>query len=654
MNWKILERQPELKPYTRDIELRMDNYRRKCDEILSAGQSLADFGNGYLYYGVHRYEDGWVYREWAPGARALYLIGDFNNWNRYSHPLTRTDNGNWEIYTKDLYPLCHYKVAVTGADGRTMDRLPLFCNYTYQDPKTADFCAVAYDPIEQYEWHDQNHKISDSVPPLIYEAHVGMANEEGRISSYREFADNILPRIKKDGYNTVQLMAIMEHPYYGSFGYQVSNFYAPSSRFGEPDDLKYLIDTAHQMGINVLLDLVHSHSVSNYAEGIDGFDGSGYQFFKAGAAGDHPAWGSKVFDYGKTGVLHFLLSNLKYWLDVYHFDGFRFDGVTSMLYLDHGLGANFTGPEKYFTMNIDANAVTYLQLATELIHQVKKDAILISEDMSALPGMCLPVKEGGIGFDYRLSMGLPDFFTRMIKTKEDGNWDIGMMVWELLARRNGEKVIAYAESHDQAIVGDQTYISRLAGAKIYTAMRADSNDIYAERAVSLSKLIRLAVICAGGDGYLNFMGNEFAHPEWVDFPREGNGWSYHYCRRQWSLAENKELRYVQIGEFDKKMVDLIRENRILTKEPRCLFAYEDTQALAFERNGFVFVFNFHPVMSQTRLFVPSDGSKYRCVLSSDDKEYGGQGRISTDYIYTGKNGFEVYLPARSAAVYKKI
>ena len=281
---------------------------------------------------------------------------------------------------------------------------------------------------------------------------------------------DILPRIKKDGYNTVQLMAVMEHPYYASFGYQVSNFFAASSWYGTPDDLKALINEAHAMGLSVLLDLVHSHAVKNTAEGINGFDGRDDQFFKEGSAGDHPAWGSKVFDYGKNGVVHFLLSNVRFWLEEYHFDGFRFDGVTSMIYLDHGLGSAFTDYRQYFSMNTDVQAVAYLQLAAELTHEFKRGALCVAEEMSGMPGMCLPVKDGGIGFDYRLSMGLPDFFIKTIKEKQDGQWNIGRLYYELISRRPGEKNIAYCESHDQALVGDKTLMFRLADKEMYWGM----------------------------------------------------------------------------------------------------------------------------------------------------------------------------------------
>ena len=490
-----------------------------------------------------------------------------------------------------------------------------------------------------------------------------MATEEERVGTYAEFTRDILPRIKQDGYNTVQLMAIMEHPYYASFGYQVSNFFAASSWYGTPDDLKALVNEAHRLGLTVLLDLVHSHAVKNTAEGINGFDGRDDQFFKAGAAGDHPAWGSKVFDYGKNGVVHFLLSNIKFWIEEYHFDGFRFDGVTSMIYQDHGLGSAFTDYKQYFSMNTDVDALTYLQLATELTHELKRGSVCIAEEMSGMPGMCLPIRDGGIGFDYRLAMGLPDFYIKTIKEKEDGHWDIGKLYYELISRRPGEKVIAYAESHDQALVGDKTIMFRLADKEMYWGMdRADPN-ILVERAVALHKMIRLVTIAAGGDGYLNFMGNEFGHPEWIDFPREGNGWSFAHARRLWSLADNGFLRYELLGNFDKAMLRLVRQYGVLQGGmARCLRQHEADQVLVFEKAGCVFVFNFHPTNSQSGLFVPAPQlGDYQVVLSSDDKEFGGYERVDKSVVYHTwskdpqlGDGFPIYVPARTALVLRRI
>ena len=664
MDWEILSLQPETRPFAGDIALRMDRLAQKRNELAGAG-TLADFANGHLYFGLHRTESGWVYREWAPAAEKLCLTGDFNGWNRESHPLKKKENGVWEITLPGRDALRHLsrcKVSVT-AFGRTQDRIPLYARYVCQDDATKDFCAVVWAPETPFEWTDAGFSRDAQEPPLIYEAHVGMATEEYRVGTYREFADLVLPRVKQGGYDTVQLMAVMEHPYYGSFGYQVSNFFAASSRFGTPDDLKYLVNKAHGMGLRVLLDLVHSHAAKNTLEGINCFDGTAEQFFKPGAAGDHPAWGSKVFDYGKNGVLHFLLSNLKFWLEEYHLDGFRFDGVTSMLYLNHGLGVAFTGPEMYFSMNTDGNAVTYLQLATELIREVNPRALCIAEDMSAMPGMALPASKGGIGFDYRLSMGLPDFYIKTLKEKRDGEWPMDKLCWELTARRPGEKVIAYAESHDQALVGDQTLMFRLAGAEMYTAMGRDSHSMTVDRAVALHKMIRLITLCAGGEGYLSFMGNEFGHPEWIDFPREGNGWSYHYARRQWHLADDPNLRYGELGAFDRAMLKLCREYDWLSGNgPQCIRFHQQDQVLAFERKNFLFAFNFHPANSQVSLFLPAPvPGKYIPVLSTDDPAFGGFGNVALHTVYETDQqspefgrGFAVYLPARTALVLRKV
>ena len=552
--YRIMELNPQLQKFAGDIDLRMFLYRATKGRILPEGQTLNEFANAHNYYGFHRTENGWVYREWAPSAYQLYLEGDFNNWDKTGCPLHPLGNGDWELELEGenaLWEGCRVKTVVDANMTRT-EHIPLYARRVVQDPKTITWCAEITDERKKFDWTDQNFKGEDSL--YIYEAHVGMAQEEGRIGTYREFADKILPKIKEDGYNTLQLMAIMEHPYYGSFGYQVSSFYAASSWFGKPEDLKYLVNTAHAMGIRVLLDVVHSHAVKNTAEGINMFDGTVYQFFHDGAKGDHPAWGTKCFDYGKPGVLHFLLSNLKFWMTEYHFDGFRFDGVTSMLYHDHGLGTNFDDDHKYFSYNTNTEAVTYLQLANELIRQVNPNAITVSEDMSGMPGMCLPIEDGGIGFDYRLGMGLPDMWVRTVKEKRDEDWDIFQMWCSMCLRRPGEKTVAYVESHDQALVGDKTLIFRLADAAMYTQMEKSVHTPVIDRAIALHKMIRLFTLAGGGEAYLNFMGNEFGHPEWIDFPREGNGWSFHYCRRQWSLVENDALKYQWLGRVDKDMV----------------------------------------------------------------------------------------------------
>ncbi len=660
MAYKILEIDPYLAPFEGDINLRMERYLAKKSSLLGKGLSLRDFANGHKYFGIHRTDDGWVYREWAPGADELFFTGDFNSWNTRSHPMKRVGNGVFEIqlHGRDALQEKSKIQTIVMKDSRELRRIPLYATRVVQDPETLLWCAEVEDTSRTFPWTDESFKMEKM--PLIYECHIGMSGEEGKVSSYLEFCENVLPRVKELGYNTIQIMAIMEHPYYGSFGYQVSNFFAPSSRFGESDDLKKLVDTAHSMGIAVLLDIVHSHAVKNTAEGINEFDGTTYQFFHDGPKGEHSAWGTKLFNYGKDEVIHFLLSNIKYWMETFHFDGFRFDGVTSMLYLDHGLGSAFTDYSMYFSMNTDLEAITYLQLANELIHSLKKDALTIAEDMSGMPGMCIPVKDGGIGFDYRLSMGVPDLWIKTIKEVSDENWDMFKLWYELTSRRPKEKSIGYTESHDQALVGDKTIMFRLCDSEMYTAMTKLTESLVIDRGTALHKMIRLVTSALAGEGYLNFMGNEFGHPEWIDFPREGNGWSYHYCRRQWSLSEREDLRYIDLLRFDKAMIDLIKKGKLLEKESRSLWIGQGDKTMMFAKGKNVFIFNFDPTRSYEGYFVPVlEEGTYSAVLSTDEKRFGGKERVDMKYKYKarkfpdGRIGFLCYLPARCAIVLKK-
>ena len=657
--YRVLELNPQLLPFSGDIDLRMHLYHSTKERLLVNGSTLNDFANAHEYFGIHHVEGGWVYREWAPNAHQLYLTGDFNNWNQTEFPMNRLENGVWELFLKGektLWDGCKVKTVVDANMTRT-EHIPLYARRVVQDKETVTWCAEVVDDWKVFKWTDEEFTPADSL--YIYEAHVGMAQEEGKVGTYREFARHVLPKVKKAGYNAIQLMAIMEHPYYGSFGYQVSNFYAASSWFGKPEDLKYLINKAHKMGIRVLLDVVHSHAVKNTAEGINMFDGTTWQFFHDGEKGDHPTWGTKCFNYGKDEVIHFLLSNLKFWMTEYHFDGFRFDGITSMLYHDHGLGTDFNDNSKYFSVNTHTEAITYLQLANELIRQVNPNAVTIAEDMSGMPGMCLPIEEGGVGFDYRLGMGLPDMWIRTVKEKSDEHWEIGKMWGDMCLRRPGENTVAYVESHDQALVGDKTMIFRLADANMYTDMDKACHNPVIDRAIALHKMIRLLTLGGGGEAYLNFMGNEFGHPEWIDFPREGNGWSFHYCRRQWNLLENGYLKYQWLGEFDRDMIKLAKGNDIFKQQMAdLLYLDESRKLLVFYRHGLLFAFNFNPTESYTNVLIPVHANAdYTLKLSSDDEQYGGQNLVEhmkyTVKKFDDRYFVELYLPARTAVILKE-
>ncbi|MDR1598499.1 MAG: alpha amylase C-terminal domain-containing protein [Oscillospiraceae bacterium] len=650
----LIAADPWLKPFEADIRGRLDRYESIRRQILPKSGRLSDFANGSIFFGIDRKSTDWVYREWAPEADALHLFGEFNGWDRGQYPLSRIDGGAWELRLPGDALRHGQRILVNvSSKGQQRDRIPLYIKSVARDPLSNSFTGRVWSPDKPFVWHNDSGRISPREPLLIYEAHVGMATRGGGVGSYDHFTDEVLPRIKRAGYNAVQLMAIQEHPYYASFGYQVTNFFAPSQWYGDPDGLKRLIDAAHGLGLIALLDVVHSHASANFAEGIAGFDGTDYQFFHEGGAGWHQAWGTRVFDYSRPGVVHFLLSNLKYWLDEYHFDGFRFDGVTSMLYRDHGLGAAFTEYKCYYNPNADLDAAAYLTLASELVREVNPNAVMIAEDMSGMPGLCRPITEGGFGFDARLGMGLPDFWIRMVKSRDE-DWDLRVMWRELTTRRPGEKVIGYSESHDQALVGDKTLVFHLADAAMYSGMSKLAEDAAIDRALSLLKCIRLLTLTLGGEGYLNFMGNEFAHPEWIDFPREGNGWSYHYARRQWHLADDPLLRYSDIAAFDRATLDFARDRQILSAgDTANLWIDQERKIIAYRKAGLAFVFNTHPTQSRADFYLPTHRpGRWRVCFSTDEPRFGGHGRVDMEYTYRAVAddprgaGFFVYAPNR--------
>jgi len=665
----LVAKDPWLEPAEADIIFRHERYKNTLKEIQSNWKSLLKFADAYDYFGIHydKSRKGWFYREWAPKAQDLYLFGDFNDWQRYSHRMTRDKYGVWEIFLgEDLYKdrfthQSRIKVMVH-SDRGWQERIPAFIRRVIQDKDTTNFSGQVWLPPKKFDWENDKFNIGSIKELLIYECHIGMAQEKEAVGSFVEFADYILPYIKNSGYNTIQLMAVAEHPYYGSFGYHVSNFFAVSSRFGTPEELKYLIRKAHDQGIAVIMDVVHSHTVKNINEGLNMFDGSDDQYFHAGERGNHPYWDSKCFDYGKKEVLQFLLSNIKFWLKEFHFDGFRFDGVTSMMYFDHGFRENWD-LEGYFMSGVEWDAITYLQLANKLTHSVYQKAVTIAEDVSGMPGLCRPIEEGGIGFDYRLGMALPDYWIKLLKEKPDENWDIHEM-WNVMTDRLPDvKTIAYCESHDQALVGDQTIAFRLMQAEIYFHMHKEDNDLVVDRGMALHKMIRLFTISLGGQAYLNFMGNEFGHPDWIDFPREGNNWSYHYARRMWSLVENKNLKYHFLGAFDKTMLKLVSENNLLLSDWAKQLNMDDVnKTIVFERNGLIFLFNFHISQSipDYEFVVPEPGD-YKIILNTDNPSFGGHGRIDESTVFITLyskddhlHRLKIYSTNRTAMVLKRI
>ena len=660
----IIKEDSWLEPVSQEIYKRHERYLNRKKSIEEEFGSLYNFASAYKTMGFHLSNDRktLTYREWAPAAKGLFLIGDFNHWEYFTHPLKKMENGIWEIKlelskNKGLIHQSKVKVVVQTETG-TQAKIPAYITRVIQDEETKDYAGQLWF-AEEYLWKSTlSHKKDEAL--LIYETHIGMAQEKAAVGSYAEFEKNILPYIKETGYNTIQIMAIAEHPYYGSFGYHVSNFFAASSRFGTPEELKSLIDTAHGMGIKVIMDIVHSHTVKNTLEGLNEFDGSGEQYFHAGERGNHELWDSKLFNYGKTEVLQFLLSNIRYWLEEFKMDGFRFDGVTSMLYHHHGMNVDFGDRDMYFTQGVEFDAVTYMQLANDLCHSMNKNTISIAEDVSGMPGLCHTIEDGGIGFDYRLGMGIPDNWIKLLKEQADEDWNMAQLFDTLCNRNWNIKTIGYAESHDQALVGDKTIAFRMMDQDMYFHMSKDSPNPIIDRGINLHNIIRFYTICLGGEAYLNFMGNEFGHPEWIDFPREGNNWSYQHARRQWSLVKNDRLKYDYIYAFEKAMLGFVKEFNLLNSSaPRQLWLDEKENIIVFERNNLVFVFNFHPNNSQFDYAIqtPFTG-EYELLINSDASYFGGFDRIHSNIPYLAKYEnnmpmMKIYSPNRSAQVYRR-
>ena len=645
-NYRIFTIDPWLKPYQEALGARMERLEGLRKHILGESRP-SDFANGYMYFGLNRDEKGWVMREWLPGADQVHLIGDFNGWDRGSLPMTRLDGGVWEVRLDGLevFPGQKYLLAVNRGYAY-FDRVSAWARQVEQDPTSFQLSAVV--PEEGFEWKHALKPKAAPDPLLIYEAHIGMAREEGGVGSYREFTENVLPRIKEDGYNTVQLMAVQSHAYYASFGYQVTNPFAPAHWYGKPGELKELVDTAHGLGLRVLLDVVHSHAADNTRDGIADMDGSGHCY----CSGSHPAWGSRLYDYGRPEVAHYLLSNLKYWMDEFRFDGFRFDGVGSMLYYHHGLGKAYTSYDDYFDGSVDEAALCYLGMATDLIREVDPEAVTIAEEMSGYPGLCLPRAWGGVGMKYRLNMGVPDYWIKLVKDRKDQDWGMGDIWFELTRRRPMEKCIGYCESHDQALVGDKTLLFRMLDAEMYTGMDNAYHTPTLDRGIALIKLIKLVTISLAGDGYLNFMGNEFGHPEWIDFPREGNGWSTHYARRQWSLADNGFLKYQKLGAFDRDMLALMKKYKLPGKKDlRNLWIDEMGKLLVYEKGGLVFAFNFNPEYPIQGFTVPgAEKGPWKKIFSTDEPRYAG---FHDESGAPAMDDLTINLYPRTAAVYSR-
>ena len=669
--YDLINQDPYLKNFEWCIKRRNEHFKNLLHQIESNEKSLENFADSYKNMGLHVLPNGDIkYREYAPGARGIALFGEFNNWNRDQYWAKRDQYGFWELIipNEDGKPRIKHqskvKCNVVLSNGQWADRNPIWIEYLYQNTQSLIFDGVFWNPEVKYEWKYPKKHLPKPKSLRIYEAHVGMSSFYPKVTTYKDFTENILPRIKRLGYTAVQLMAIMHHANYASFGYHVNNFFAISSRFGTPEDLMELIDKAHEMGLFMIMDIVHSHASSNVDDGFNNWDGTDYLYFHGGKMGHHSLWDSRLFNYSSYETLRFLLSNCAYYSEKFRFDGFRFDGITSILYRNHGIKYSFSGDyNEYFSNNFDEDGGVYLMLANKLLHQINPEVITIAEDVSGMPGLCLTVEQGGFGFDYRLNMSVSDKWIQLLKEYKDENWNMGNLIFTLTNRRYNEKHVGYCESHDQSIVGDKTIAMWLFDKEMYWNMSCNSPEtIIISRGMSLHKLIRMITFALGGEGYLCFMGNEFGHPEWVDFPRPGNGWSYSHCRRRWDLCDNKNLRYKYLYNWDvamNKLDDVF--NFISSPFQYVSLKHEDDKIVVFEKGDLLFVFNFHPYKSYENYKIGTKwGTKHKIVLDSDEFRFFGKGRLEYGHgnffpiINQGWNNrpnqFNLYIPSRTCMV----
>lgn len=664
---------PELAPYRDFFLQRCSRFEQEKTRIEKNFGSLKAYSDIYTHFGPHliKGKDGnfWRWREYMPHATEIWLTTSKLNFKRNAqYRFTNKGNGEFELtLPQEALPHGEYvELRVQGpmppqkSDGSIpelpvpMRRVPAFAQWVEQDPHVPEqWCARIWAPENPYQF--KHHRRGLLQFPRIYEAHVGMAQSSLQhfgesVGTYDYFRRFVLPRIREDGYTAVQLMGILEHPLYKSFGYQVSSYYAPSSRYGNPDQFKELVDAAHGLGLAVILDITHGHACANTEQGLACYDGSNY-FFSA----KYNQWGTPSFDYGNEMARRFLLSNCRYWMEEFRIDGFRFDAVGNMLYIDHGVNDSFSHVGRCFygkdgQPREDVYGELYLCLANDLIHNMDEHAITIAEEFSGMPGLTCSPAEGGLGFDYRFAMGIPDFWAKAIENPKD----MGSMWYEMTNHRPYDRTISYVECHDQCINGDDAMIWRLLGDSMYRYMGASSETWNISRGLAFYRLMRLLTLTAADAGYLNFMGNEFGHPEWLD--------AEEHAHRQWHLADQPDLKYASLAAWDKAQLNILVGQHLddFLQQPMFRFIHEDMRLLAFERGHLLFVFNFHETEPRENLLFAVTPGKYIEILSSDQKKFGGHGNLeitepplehfTTPLPHRPEGDINLYIPPMVALV----
>ncbi len=659
---------PALEVYVPFLQRRYRAFTAEMERIVSMFGSLRAYANLHTFLGLHYINERngffWRWREYMPHAETLWLTTDKLNFQRHAKfRFVRKANGIFELEipgdalehgTYVEFRMTPQKENVSDRVPRAERRVPIFSQWVLQDVNVPEqWCARIWKPDTPY--HFRHPRPKPSAFPRIYEAHVGMAQpaeeHHGKsVGSYAQFMCHVLPRIKADGYTAVQLMGILEHPLYRSFGYQVSGYFAPSSRYGTPDEFKALIDAAHGLGLVIILDIPHGHAAANTEQGPARYDGSNYFFMP-----ELNQWGTPSFDFRQDMTRRFLLSNCRYWLEEYHIDGFRFDAVGNMLYLDHGLNDDFShvgrcfyGKDNQPRSNVAGEL--YLNLANALIHEIYPNAITIAEEFSGMPGLTCPPETGGLGFDFRFAMGIPDYWAKCIAAPKD----MGSLWYEMTNHRPYDRTISYVECHDQSINGEDSMIWRLLHDDMYQYMAVGTDTWNVSRGLAFYRLMRLLTLTTADAGYLNFMGCEFGHPEWLD--------AEEHAHRQWRLADDTQLKYAALAQWDKaQLLGLVQ--RFLAdfqQHPLFRFIHEDKRLLAFERGRLLVVVNMHETQAQNDLIFAVTPGKYVEILSSDETAFAGHGNLHVTHPpqehftsplpYRNEGDIQLYLPPMVALV----